>query len=714
MTRTLQTVVLLGLLLAAPLAIGQDGSDPGNEAGAVNVLEDPAGDAQASVNSQEQTLDPTWRPSIDLIGLDIQETGLMLELVLRVASFDDLAPEADFGRNYQVTFEHGGRRYGVAYFDGHGASGTFTGAALYAVESSGTSWIMGLDAERSDAEGSLTARVPRDAVPTKDGAPAVLGNALTNVSAVSMMLINQRQPINAGPAELGPTWIGDRMPDAGVGEYDVRLGLEQTGHIRLASDLPYRTSNGEASTFIFMVRATNSGSETDQFAVKVKGAPEGWDVRGPSERVTIAGKESIEFPVTVRTQFAHEHGAARSFVLELHSLTDSAAVGRVELGIRYPAVPQPGGHHSQLVLHSLDLAENNPLVAAFGIGFGLAFGGSDSSKVAFMNTDSEAPDDDQVPVDGQRCGLGLGGTVVLNVTYCWDIRLSPALDLGLDFDMDRLGTIQVPISALVPAQGATVSGYFHVLAPPEGEFMFDRESTVVAHILPTDSIAIGPAGNALLEGTVAPAPGGDYVPFVEGSDLVLRLNVTLDRPDNVYLGPGDPPKLLPGGWMELPLIDYEDRDPQTFGIGGLIRLEATSPQQRLANPGAVVLYNLTLHNDGPVEDAFSLNVAGSHEQWATITTGRAVTLEAGEKKRLVVSVSVPEDALDGERADLILQALSASDPNQRALVRLVTTVDTETEHRNDAGLVPQSEKNTPLVPVALLIAGLLAMARRRP
>lgn len=705
-------LLLLALLLVAPAAAGQ--GDMAATAGPpVTILEDPSGDVRAVVQGQEQTLDGSVRPSVDFTAIDIGESPLNLEFRLRIASFEDLGHEAENGRAYRLQFDHGDRSYYVEMANAEGVRGFYLRADLYSRQGTTVGWIEQVDAERLDANNAFVLRVPRELIPTGLGAPPSLGTVLTNISAYSSVVASLRHPIYAEGVEIGPFWAGDDIPDSGVGAYAVRLGLGQTGHIHLTSDEPFRSSNGEASTFIFSVRAANRGMENDQFAIKVVGAPSGWDVRGPSERITIPASETIEFPVTVRTQFAHEHGAARSFVLELHSLTDPGAVGRVELGIRYPAVPQPAGHHSTLVFHSWDSAEDDAFAGVFAQAFGLVFVGADLSKAAFMNTDAEAGNDDHIPVDGGRCAAGLGGTVIVNVTYCWRIRLSPALELGLDFDMNALGTIQVPIGALVPSQGAHVEGYIRVRAPPAGEFEFDRAATTVAWIQPVGDVPIGPAGDVRLEGVVVPAPGGDYVPYLKGSDLELLLNVTLDRPDNFYLGPGDAPKLLPGGWMDLPLVEYEDRVQQTFGAGGLLRLTADSAQQRLANPGSTAVYNITIHNDGPVEDAFRLDVAGSHADWASIMTGDAVTVGAGSKQRIVVAVQVPGDALDGERSDLILQAMSASDANQRALLRLVTTVDIDATHRDDLGLAQVDGKDSPLAPLGILLVGLLAVARRR-
>ncbi len=718
MNQSLKVMLFLALLLIAPNVVGQEpaGSETLPPEVPVTVLVDPAGDVRAIVQDQEQTVDSDLRPSVDFTGISISETPLTIQFLLHVVSFEDVGHEVENGRAYLFNFDHGGRSYFVQMANAEGVRGFYLGADLFAREAGGTSWIASLEAERLDAENAFLVRIARSLIPTMLGAPPGLGGQFTNVSAYSSIVASFREPQAVSGVEVGPLWAGDDIPDSGFGTYAIRYGISQTGHVRLHAEEPFRTSNGEASTFIFTVQANNLSPETDQFVIKPVGIPSGWDVRGPSERVTVGGSETVEFPVTVRTQFAHEHGAARSFVLELQSVTEAGSVGRVELGIRYPAVPQPAGHHSTLWLHSFDEAQDNIFSAAFLSSVGLLFLGADLSKQAFMNTDSEAGNDDRLPVQGRRCDSGLGGPTVLNVTYCWAIRLSPGLELGLDFDLDGLGTIQIPLGANLPAQGASLGGYLRVLAPSmdESNLDFGRESTTVAVIQPVGSVDLGPAGEAMLEGVIVPVEGGDYVPYQRHSDLELRLNVTLERPDNTMFGPGDSPAVLPGGWLQLPLLEYEDKVEQTFGSGGFLRLTAEAAQQRLANPGSTVVYNVTLHNDGPVEDAFRLDVAGSHEDWASITSGRATTVGPGKQARVVVAVAVPDDALDGERSDLVLQALSASDANQRALLRLVTTVDTDLEHRDDSGLAQASDENTPALPLAVLLVGLLAAARRRP
>jgi hypothetical protein len=224
-------------------------------------------------------------------------------------------------------------------------------------------------------------------------------------------------------------------------------------------------------------------------------------------------------------------------------------------------------------------------------------------------------------------------------------------------------------------------------------------------------------GNSF-ELAIAGTPEGDYLPFNEDATLAIQLNLSFLRVDP-FVGPKDAPKLH-GGEMVLPLIEYHDPVDQVFSSLSSLMIVVNGEQQRMVNPGKTALYDLGLMNHGSQDATYNLEVSGSSLAWARILGERRVTVPAGETRQLGIAVTAPPGAADGDVADLVLAAIDASDPSARTLARLLTTVDTEAEHPDDAAKVPGlnaalTEKKSPGVPplAALAILALAALAVRR-
>ncbi|MFO1532240.1 MAG: hypothetical protein ABR562_00855, partial [Thermoplasmatota archaeon] len=75
---------------------------------------------------------------------------------------------------------------------------------------------------------------------------------------------------------------------------------------------------------------------------------------------------------------------------------------------------------------------------------------------------------------------------------------------------------------------------------------------------------------------VAPTPAADVVPYHPRSALVLELALTGMRPDTPEAR--DPPRLLPGGILQLPLHEYHDAVDSAFAATPDLTLRATTPQ----------------------------------------------------------------------------------------------------------------------------------------
>lgn len=704
--------VLLPLLLALAAPLPAQAQDQPM----LRLLDDSAGDVALAGAPTPTVMPAGTADDLDLVSLDVGETPLDFLFKLGVK---DLASGSTtvVASGHDLFFRHHDQDYGITFYPG--GSGY---AYLYAYEPGEGfgAYVADLPVTMDLGASTMTATVRRDLLIDNDGAAPHPGRILDNFHATTNALGNFY--ISGQSATPHPE---DRMPNDGVGPlaWPVQYGIQQSGHLRLSSEEPFRASNGEASTFVFRINATNLAEEDDLVEFVAQGVPQAWDVQLPGLTMLDAN-QSVEFPVIVRTAFAHQHGSATAFTLELVSQNDASAVGRIELGLRYPLIAQPAGHHDTVYFHSVDQAEG--VGGALDTALKLVQGG-DFGKRPYFNTAApdDDPQDDAVPVTGYTCGLNGNQDDIIGTRYCWSLPLGPGLQMGLDFDLNRTGTYSIPMFSLLPHPGARVEGELVYLPPYEGAGEFnpetgfvERQSVVVATLNTSERADIGANAGHTFTGIITPTPDGDFLPYLNGAGLMLELRMLSARPDNPLFGPKGEPELRPGGTMTLPLLDYEDPLGETFGDDAKLQLALAGDMQRMANPGATVVYNATLTNADNQTHTVALLIIGSNREWATLPGGDELRLEPGESATLRVAVVVPLGAVDEDRADLVLDVASTSELSARALVRMVTTVDTDAEHADDAALVASAQqggKDTSAPAFTLTLAALaaLVLVRRR-
>lgn len=697
--------LLLLLLPAVPAQV---------DAAALQLATDPSGDA--SVQSPAGPLGPAAAASwLDLTTLQAAEGEIDITLSLSVV--DLASAPAGSSTAYTVWFRHQDRGYLVVIQRFLAATGSDAYVAELAVRDDGTgrySEVAQLPLTVDEAAGTFTVPIGRHLLQDSQGAAPYPGRLLDQFRATAAML--DLGDISTNGQTVGTPDVVDRMPDGGESPVPlpIRFGLAQSGNAALSSDQPFRASNGQAGTFVFHVNATNRGPAADLFRFNAVGLPAGWDMQAPAFFRLEAGQK-LPVAIVVRTAFAHQHGSAATFVLEMASQSDPGSVGRLRMGLTYLAIPQPAGHHDTVYLHSLDYSDD-PLTLALGTGLQALAGGPGAFET-YMNTLAPEDDerDDQVLVQGRYCGLNVQqDNDTVGSTYCWEVPLQPGLELGLDFDLGRNGTYRVPIKTLAPAPGMRVQGRLVYLPPipnPDDPFAeFSRERIEVATLKPSPRQDLLVNAEGLFEGQIVATEAGDFIPYLRGSALALELEAVTARPDNFYLGPKAQPELRPGGMMTLPLFEYEDPVGLEFQAASAAVLSIAGEASRLKNPGQTAVYNLTLRNDSGSDQEFLLRLVGSNLRWGAITAGgESVRLASGSSAPLQVAVRVPVEALDGDRADLVFEAASASDLSVRALARIVTTTDTDAQHVDEAALAaPPPAKQSP-APGALALSFLLAL-----
>jgi hypothetical protein len=729
------------LPLASPLSQAQSPDD-----GTLRVLDDRAGDVKLAFASTDQ--DPAGRwVAADLRSLDVRETPEAFTFTLTVASLKP-SPEVPIFEDtgYGIEFRHNDRQFRIEMQRQDYGTGADTYGYLEVYDPGRASYDMLGTSQQPTVDldaGTLAFTVDRDLLVDGQGnAPhpevpfsgwRVLseGNPVFGASFGSFCLLEDQGCV----ADPFPA-AHDAMPDVGNGTADlpIRFGVAQSGDARLSSESSTRASNGEATTIVYQVVGRNLDLSNRTFALSASGVPAGWQVTLPAERMKIPGNGSVTFPVLLNLPFAHQHGTYQKFLVELTSVADPASVGRIQLGVRFTNPPQPAGHHSTLWLHaslpqspSMLPATDNPAADSLLAG----------SRELYMNALEQDPLDGHKEVPGSGCRAGGASLQVPPAVpprqgYCWSIPLSPALQLGLDFDLQRTGKISIPFKTTLPMLGSTLEGELRHYAPAQADtnssdvpgFSDTRERTVLATLKAKAPVDVGAnTEGTFLEADLVPTPESDYVPYVKGASLVLELRVAFTRADTLSLGGSMSPLVQGGGTLtDLPLNEYRDRVAQVFASNNTLLLVATGPQDRATNPGKTVLFNLTLENHAASTGTFNLDLSGTHLAWAELLepVGAQVRIGAGQSQPVSVAVRVPKDADQGDASDLVLSATSASDLNIRSLARLYTAVDTAKQYPDDAPFLLASgtghaKKKAPGLESPLLLAGLAAVAlcRRR-
>ncbi len=680
----------VGLLLILLMAI---------PAQAEVLMEDDRGDHEFRI--ADAAGDASQMPALDLLSIDLVESKDAFTFTLAVAELDPQQVEPTFFNNgveYGIHFTYGGVDYRAAmYRFATSLDGSMNVFGRFQVHDPGRDQYVNLEAldvQVDLKEDLMTVAIDRDLVLARDGSPPRIGTALEQFYATSEVDFRvDFFGLGAPPVYEG----GDQMPDDGVSSYvwDIQYGLEQTGHARLWSDQPVRTSNGEATTFLYTVNAENRAGEDDTFRLSASGAPDTWDVDFPDARIKIPAGDDIDVPVLITVPFNHQHGKYVPVLVELTSETDPEAVGRLELGVRYTSIPQPAGHHDKLFLHR---GQDNQF-----------FGGVIEDADKYFNTIED--DELSTPGDLPRTRPECAGTTL---THIFDFPLAPSLEMGLDFDLTRTGLLDMTVASETPMTGVAVQGelLYGLLATDTNGRGNTFERVQYTPLATVERVTLGDianGGQAGVETVITPLPAGDYIPFEDGASLLLRLEVEetlVGPPGGFCFAMQKQPVIKPGGSFTLPLEDYHDVIDSSFSIATGLDL-AVETSKRYVNPGMGALFEITAVNEGNLTD-YTLQLTGTNVEWATLLQEH-LQIATDETVRFPVTVLVPDTARDGMTADLNLIATSIQDPNMRSILRLVVEVDTDADYPDDTEAIqaltpPPAEKQSPGLSPLLLLA----------
>lgn len=679
------------LLVAGLLAVPAQAQDPG-----APLLTDLTGDVRTEVQGQPGPA-TTLYPAADLVSLALTEEASAFVIQLGV---DDLRPASEDtgveGTRYDIDFTHNGRDFQLAIFRTLPSLSDFTFATLAMRDLPQDEWSVIWSDDTAlvvDFVADLfTVTLPRDVLADADGAAPFPGRSLDGIQVHAASGLSEGT-ISIGAAQTDfPYDLLDDMPNAGKepATYAIQLGTVQTGNARLSSDTPFRASNGEATTYVFEVVAENLGEDEDVFDLVAVDVPDHLTVVLPVPLVSLEGEDAVTVPVLVTVPFGHDHGSASSFILELRSSTDPGSVGRLQMGVRFLAVPQPAGHHDTLWLHPPAGAQSPTSVLQF--------------TPARMNT----LEDDPAAGDQPYMATGLSFNVG-EYYYDWDYWLAPALEMGLDVDVFREGSFSIPIATTAPLMQSRIEGALWVVGNED-------EGSILIATFESETMDMAQQATTIFTGTLRPAQDGDEVPFQPGQNLYLSVQMTTAGPVPTSGFANEAPAIAKGAFLQVPLNEWHDPVNEALAALDGPALRALGPQERLVNPGEAVQFAARITN--PLNDSrtIRLGISGPHAAWAELPD--SIHVGAGESANVTVTVRVPEDAVHGDRADLVLQAYTKQDPNARGLLRLVAQVDTAEDQVDDlASEKVQPKKESPGAPLGLLVAvvaALVALRRRTP
>lgn len=699
-------VSLLLALAVAPLPAGGQATDATAPAGPVR-LEDALNDVSLTVQgSPVGGVAGSVYPGADLASLTVTEQRSDFAIVVGVARLPTAQDPGVDGVRYQVFFTHNGREFELRIAFTLTAVGGGPVAYLLSRDSPAAEWSIlwvtdGLTLDTS--ANTVAVDVPRELLVDADGAAPFPGRLLETIHAAATSAFSGADIQVFLVPVATPYEVRDVMPDdpGAAPSLAVALGVQQSGDARLYSPMPFRASNGEATTFIYNVSVVNLSPDNTSFELTASQVPAGYTLVLPVPLVFVEGGSSAEVPVLFTMPFGHAHGSLSSFTLEAHSLADPNSVGRIEMGVRFLATPQPAGHHDTVYLHSAS-SDSAVDVSVFGGPYG------------YLNTLEQDPNDIQANLYANgfsMMGVGEWGTQ-------WTFPLSPGLEMGLDVDAGKVGQLRIPLGTTIPLLQAQVEAALYAFTvetsedDEEGQFFFFGEPIPLARMESTAPVDIT-GGTVLIEGPLVPE-GELRVPYQPGNQLFLVVRLDWVGPNSFGLA-DETPYIAPGGSAVLPLREWHDAVDAVLSTVGGPSLIALGPQERLVNPGEAVVFPVSVSNPLDEDVDIVVEVSGSNAAWATLPASSLVA-RAHETVTASVVVRAPPGSVDQERADLVLQAYSEDNPAARGLLRLVAEVDTDEDQADDSAVAAGLEKkDTPGLGAAALAGALacLALARTR-
>lgn len=459
-------------------------------------------------------------------------------------------------------------------------------------------------------------------------------------------------------------------------------GGAANGHIVLEPADPVRISNGGSGTFVYTVHVQNRGEVPDTVELSISDLPEGWTAKVHPQYSIPPGEEA---PVVLiaTLPFGHTHGGFSALTLTATSLRDPSVTASVQLGVVHTPIPQPAGHHAELYLHAVP-GDTGAFQSAF------------PGTINTMNTLAEHAEDEPEAFPQRDFASGAEQPALE-----WRIALGPQLAMGLDFDLERAGSITGQL--LGRTTGAAE------LAAELWLTQGDADKTLLATATPA-ALTLDLQTPTDFSFVLTPTVDADFVPYGPGQNLELRLALATETP---CCPPQSSPAILPEGFVmtlglneyhEAPVINEEGREV-------LATLEATpvGPVEKRARPGTTMTFPFDIKNGGDARVSVAVEKEGTGKDLLLVHPGLLFDLEAGAMMRLFVAMKVPADANEGEVLGGVLVLRSATDPANLVIARTSTLVTNGEDAMPDESSIfasLQGTRDTPAPGLALVVGAL--------
>lgn len=719
-------VGVLALLLLATL--------PAAEAVEVEqeIVQDDESDVviQSADGTVEQS-DNGQFPNVDLVSAGVwAEDESSVTFFVQVADLGDSSqnPMPFSDPDYRLHFSLGEQGYRLridtalqnAINDATGRSGTAFGRLEQEVSEDQFRAIAQAEVEIDPSDDMVRAVVPRAAIVDEKQAPLGLNRTMTDFWATATSMGQFAFPVGqTGPGGDPVTYVGmpaafDQAPDSlgGIlGSYQMTTGeLKQKGDLFAVSADPVRWTNGEASTLVYEVQVTNTDDQDLVVFADIRNAKDGWTMAF-SDRLTIPAGEHVNATVLATIPFGHNHGAIHMFEAAFES-EDGDHVGVADLGVYWPEVPQPAGHHDQIWLHAQTVDNENQFFPQV------------QDEVHAWLSAKEDEEDDDGSVIPSMFSLPFGfppGTG--NAIAYWQIALEPGLRMGLDLRPDETASSEFAVDLPVPALDPRLTVYLNHVTVEEGGRGQGFSDPVEVASGSSEALSGPTSGRQVFPIEMTIGQEADDIPYEPGSNLVLTVLLEATAmAGGGFLNPEQAaPGLVPGAtMMTLPLNEYVEPVDLNFQTTGSLALTAGEDgQQRLVNPGRTVVYAFELSHAGNDDIPVTASITGTNAEWARVVGDASFTLGAQETRLVGLAVTAPRGAGQGERADLTLSIAHDDNAAVQAGINTVTTVDTDTDIPDETERLDgldkdlSKSKESPGLGLLVLLGAIAIAARRR-
>lgn len=657
-----------------------------------HFMEDAEGDTELETFGLPLPAVPaSGADSADLLSMDVHEDDEAITFVVGVVA---MSADATQAVDYQIQWTWHDVRFDVFCV----RDGLFGGvnrqcrlASFHEDEGSGEGAYIA--PEWDVAAATLTVRVEKFLILDAEGRAATRGDVLDD------MLVATRQRMTSFGFFAQ---IADTMPDADTGRLPLVVGDAQQGHVRLTTLDRVRVSNGEATTFVFQANLTNAGPVEDTIKIAVADLPKGWNISHQSS-VRVAGNASTPLALLVSVPFGHDHGGYSAFNVTATSQRDPGSFATMRMGVLHTPIPQPTGHHSKLWLHAQPQGD--------------ALGSQTKAGMPTMNA-NEAHDED-APEAYATTGIGDG--------VAWEIPLDPGFGLGIDVDLESLGSLVGKVFGRSTGEG-TVSAELWLVPEVEDDFssqpQHDFSEGVLVAESDTAAVTLDTTAATDFALTLTPMAEADYVAYAPKRNLVLVVELRSEGLQSVCCFPGTVPTLDTKSFLlDLPLEEYHDKLTGVAEATAALDLRAEGEVEKVGRPGTVMTYVFTLVNPGGEDVVMDIDVAGNHADAGQVVPSGLVTIPARGEQKVTLAVAVPGASTEGEIIEVLVFAYARDDPGKMVIGRTKTTVALGAEALPDerqvldAAVAEEAAKNeSPGFGVAaLVVAGAVAVAlyRRR-